>query len=131
VGRISLAFRAFFAVLASSATGQRVAAALAGETTAAALPAPAAPAKSAAPPAAKPSRSDAITLLATLQREARLVDFLMEPIDQYSDQQIGAAARDVHRQSAAVVQRLFDLAPLTTEAPRSTYRPAARPTSIT
>ena len=42
-------------------------------------------------------RSEAITLLATLQREARFVDFLKEPLDGYSDAQIGAAARDVHR----------------------------------
>ncbi len=39
----------------------------------------------------------ALQLLALLQREGRLVDFLAEPIDAYSDAQIGAAARDVHR----------------------------------
>ncbi len=54
-----------------------------------------------------PARSEALTLLATLQREARLVDFLMEDLDAYSDAQVGAAARDVHRDSAAVLKRLF------------------------
>jgi hypothetical protein len=39
----------------------------------------------------------ALQLLSLLQREGRLVDFLAEGIDAYSDAQIGAAARDVHR----------------------------------
>jgi hypothetical protein len=39
----------------------------------------------------------ALQLLSLLQREGRLVDFLAEGIDGYSDAQIGAAARDVHR----------------------------------
>jgi len=57
----------------------------------------------------KPARSDAITLLATLQREARFVDFLKEPLDSYSDAQIGAAVRDVHRDCAKVLDRLFSI----------------------
>ena len=55
----------------------------------------------------KPLRSEAITLLATLQREARFVDFIKEPLDSYSDAQIGAAVRDVHRDCAKVLDRLF------------------------
>ncbi|HNI60090.1 MAG TPA: DUF2760 domain-containing protein [Pseudomonadota bacterium] len=39
----------------------------------------------------------AVQLLALLQREGRLVDFLLEDIDGYSDAQIGAAVRDIHR----------------------------------
>jgi hypothetical protein len=57
--------------------------------------------------APKPVRSEAITLLATLQREARFVDFIKEPLDSYSDAQIGAAVRDVHRDCARVLDRLF------------------------
>ncbi len=56
---------------------------------------------------AAPARSEALTLLSTLQREARLLDFLMENLEGYSDAQVGAAARDVHRDSAEVVRRLF------------------------
>jgi hypothetical protein len=64
------------------------------------------------PPAAKsPARSDAITLLAALQREARFVDFIQEPLTGYSDAQIGAAARDVHRDCGAVLARMFALRP--------------------
>jgi len=59
-----------------------------------------------------PTRSDALTLLATLQREARLIDFLMEDLAGYDDAQVGAAARDVHRACAAVLERMFALRPL-------------------
>jgi hypothetical protein len=59
-----------------------------------------------------PTRSDALTLLATLQREARLIDFLMEDLSGYDDAQIGAAARDVHRGCAAALERMFTLRPL-------------------
>ncbi len=65
------------------------------------------PKRAAAPP--PPVRSEALTLLATLQREARFVDFVQEPLGSYSDAQIGAAAREVHRDCAAVLQRLFAL----------------------
>ncbi len=58
-----------------------------------------------APPA--PTRNDAITLLATLQREARFVDIVKEPLADYSDVQVGAAARDVLRDCGAVLDRLF------------------------
>src|SRR5262245_5919116 len=58
------------------------------------------------------ARSDALTLLATLQREARLIDFLMEDLASYDDAQIGAAVRDVHRDCAAVLERIFALRPL-------------------
>jgi hypothetical protein len=59
-----------------------------------------------------PVRNDAITLLATLQREARFVDIVQEPLGDYSDAQIGAAARDVLRDCATVLDRLFQLAPI-------------------
>ena len=38
-------------------------------------------------------------ILSILQRDARLVDFLMEDISAYSDEQVGAAVRDVQEQS--------------------------------
>jgi hypothetical protein len=41
----------------------------------------------------------AIQLLALLQRDARLVDFLMEDISGYADAQVGAAVREVHGSS--------------------------------
>jgi len=82
---------------------------------AAALPTPAAPLADqvrADMGAQEPARSDALTLLAALQREARLVDFLMEDLAAYDDAQIGAAVRDVHRDCAAALERMFALRPL-------------------
>lgn len=63
-----------------------------------------------APP--KTRRSDALTLLSMLQREARLIDFIKEPIASYSDAQIGAAVRDVHKNCATVLERAFAIQPL-------------------
>jgi hypothetical protein len=45
----------------------------------------------------KPDTRGAVQLLAIFQREGRLLDFLQEEIDGYSDAQIGAAVRDIHR----------------------------------
>ena len=73
---------------------------------------PAAPPATAPPAAAKSPRSDAITLLATLQHEARFVDIVNESLDGYSDAQIGAAARDVLRDSGKVLARVFSLRPV-------------------
>lgn len=63
-----------------------------------------------------PTRSEALTLLATLQREARLIDFLMEDLSDYDDTQISAAVRDVHRACAAALERMFALRPLRYQA---------------
>lgn len=63
------------------------------------------------PPPAAP-RHDALSLLAVLQREARLLDFLKESIEGYPDAQIGAAVRSVHKDSAAVIDRMFGVEPL-------------------
>jgi hypothetical protein len=57
-------------------------------------------------------RSEALTLLADLQREGRLLDFLKEPIESYSDAQVGAAVRAIHRDCAAVVERQFAVRPV-------------------
>jgi hypothetical protein len=57
-------------------------------------------------------QSEAVTLLATLQREARFVDFIKEPLGEYSDAQIGAAARDFHRDCGAVLERMFAIRPI-------------------
>jgi len=70
------------------------------------------------PPA--PVRSEAVTLLATLQREARLLDFFQEPIADYQDAQIGAAVRDVHRLTNEVLERVFEVRPLLTDAEGTT-----------
>lgn len=105
--RILLAFRVFFLTLFNAAIAEQVAR-IFGGVPAAPTPAPE-PKK---PPTPKPpARSEAITLLAALQREARFIDFVQESLAGYSDAQIGAAARDVHRDCGAVLKRMFALRP--------------------
>lgn len=111
--RLFLAFRAFFLVLFNGKAAQRVAGVLAAAPAAGPAEGPAVKAK-AAPPS-KPVRSDALTLLATLQREARFVDFVKEPLEAFSDNQIGAVARQIHRDCGQVLGRLFDIQPLLAE----------------
>jgi hypothetical protein len=112
--RFFLAIRAFFLTLFSRAAAERVERALRDDLPAEPAvveekkPTPSAP--------SKPARSEALTLLAALQREARFVDFVQEPLAEYSDDQIGAAARDVHRLCGEVLKRMFDLRPLVPEA---------------
>jgi len=114
--RIWLAIRVFLLTLFSAEVARQVEGALAGEPPSA-PPAERPKPKPKQPPAPKPpARSEALTLLATLQREARFVDFVQEPLEGYADAQIGAAARDVHRDCAAVLKRLFDFRPVVGDA---------------
>jgi hypothetical protein len=111
-----LAIRVFFQVLFSGAAARKVQAALSGEPVESAehktAEKPVAQSVEKTPPAPKPPvRSEAITLLAALQREARFVDFIQESLAGYSDAQIGAVARDVHRDCGATIGRMFALRP--------------------
>jgi hypothetical protein len=114
MGRIGLAIRVFFRVLLDAALAEQVRRLLAAEK-----PAEPAAGKQAAEtsvkkqPAPRASgRSDALSLLAALQREGRFVDFIKEPLAAYSDAQVGAAVRDVHRDCSAVLERFFAVRPL-------------------
>lgn len=71
----------------------------------AALPPPPPP----GPP--KPS-AEPLRLLALLQGEARLVDFLLEDVSGASDPQLGAAVRDIHRKSQAVLKEHLTIGPV-------------------
>ena len=111
--RIWLAIRAFFKVLFDAQCAADMRRILDGETPAP-HPSPEDGGRGFAIGSSKPAppaRSDAITLLATLQREARFVDIVKEPLGEYSDAQIGAAARDVLRDCAAVLDRIFAIEP--------------------
>ncbi len=116
------ALRAFFRVLFNKALATDVARVLDGETLGLVnTPAsePAAPVTLTKPkPAPKPAatRSEALTLLAALQREGRLVDFLREDLGGATDAQIGAVARDLQRDCRAAVERFFAIAPLSEQA---------------
>ena len=124
MGRLGLSFKAFFRILSDGAFAEGVQRLAEGKsltagaaTSPAAAPVPAAtpsapPVKPAVVPAPPPGRSEALTLLTVLQREARLVDFLKEDISGYANEQIGAAVRDVHRDARATLERLFALKPV-------------------
>jgi len=99
--RWKYAFRAFFSLIFHGR--------LADDIIASFVTTPPQPATPAPRPA--PETSDRATqLLALLQRDGRLVDFLMEDLATYPDAQVGAAVRDVH---AGCRQALSKYVPLT------------------
>jgi hypothetical protein len=51
-------------------------------------------------------------LLAVLQRQGRLVDFLSEDLEMYEDDQIGAAVRGIHESCKKVVDKALALEPV-------------------
>ena len=107
MSRISLAFRSFFAILFGDGLPESIAKAF-GYIKESSVPKP--PPKS-TKPEFKPS-DGAIQILSILQRDSRLVDFLMEDIGAYSDDQIGAAVRSLHDQSQQTLTRYVTLRPV-------------------
>ncbi len=61
---------------------------------------------------APPSDDAALRLLAALQEDGRLVDFLTESIQGYSDEQIGAATRGIHAACAKALRACVTLEPV-------------------
>lgn len=104
MGRIALAFRSFFAILFSGQLPADIAKAL-GLAQPKAQPAP--------KPIPQVRASDgALQILGILQRDARLIDFLMEDVSAYSDDQIGAAVRSLHDQCRDSLHRYLHLSPV-------------------
>jgi hypothetical protein len=66
-----------------------------------------------------------LQLLTILQREGRLVDFLMEDIAGIGDAQVGAAVREVHQKCRRVLEEHVPLEPVMSEAEESTATVAA------
>jgi hypothetical protein len=104
LGRIVLAFRCFFGILFHGALPEDAITTLGLTRPEAAAPQP-------KPPAAD-HVDGAIQILGVLQRDARLVDFLMEDITAYEDEQVGAAVRAFHDQCRDALNRYVALAPL-------------------
>lgn len=59
----------------------------------------------------KPSGAP-LRVLALLQAEARLVDFLLEDISTFDDQQVGQAVRDIHRKAQTVLRQHIVMEPI-------------------
>lgn len=106
--RLGLAFR----VLGNTALATKVAAAAAAPEKPAELP----PAQ---------THAAGLAVLALLQREGRLVDFLQEDVAGFSDAEIGAAARVVHAGSRNVLRQYLTLEPALAEAEGATVTVAA------
>jgi hypothetical protein len=122
MARIVVAFKAFFKSLFNREAAERIELALRAPTEQPKIEAPKPQEKepTPAPVSKKPARSEAVTLLAALQREARFIDFVKEPLDGLSDEQIGAAVRDIHRNLAAVINRMFGPKPVLSESEGAT-----------
>lgn len=105
MNRIVMAFRAFFGLLFSGALAEDLVAEL-GLIATSSIPKPPPP-----KPEVKPE-DGALQLLGLLQRESRILDFLMEDFSPYSDDQIGAAARDVQSNAREVLTRHFTPGPV-------------------
>lgn len=75
----------------------------------------------------------AVQMLALLQRDGRLVDFLAEDVAGYPDAQIGAAVREVHEGCRRALERYMDLEAVIAaeEGQRVTVEPGFDPASIT
>jgi hypothetical protein len=112
LNRILLAFRCFFNILFHGALSAETLEKL--HLPARPAPRTAAAAAPAAAPAAPAVRTTdgALQLLGILQRDSRLVDFLMEDISAYSDDQVGAAVRELHDQCRDSVGRYVSLTPV-------------------
>jgi len=63
---------------------------------------------------AEPEHASALRLLALLQEEGRLIDFLTEDVGPYSDEQVGAATRSIHESCAKALRDAVALEPILT-----------------
>lgn len=98
--RVRMGVRAFLRSLQDRAYAERVRG-LSGEIATPVVPPP--------PP---PPKGEALRFLAILQRDGRLLDFLLEDIQGYPDVQIGAAVKDIHRQCQSCLKEHLVLEPI-------------------
>jgi hypothetical protein len=115
LNRVFLAFRCFFNILFSGQLSDPALAALGLSRrggAAAASPKAAAPGPAAATTASVKTSDGALQILSIMQRDSRLLDFLMEDLTTYSDDQIGAAVRELHDQCRDSVSRYITLQPV-------------------
>ena len=67
-----------------------------------------------------PLKSLRVRLLALLQREARLLDFLLEDISGASNDTLGAGVREVHKKSQTVLKDHLTLEPVLNQPENAT-----------
>jgi hypothetical protein len=64
------------------------------------------------PPKPVKRSAEPLRLLSLLQREGRLLDFLLEDISGADDKQVGAGVRELHRKAQAVLKEHLTLEPV-------------------
>lgn len=102
--RIVFAFRCFFSILSGAAI-----------PAVREAPVAAAPAASRLKEAERPAPENldrAVQMLALLQRDGRLIDFLAEDISAYPDVQLGAAVRTIHETCRHTLDQYVELEPI-------------------
>jgi len=107
--RLSFAFRCFFSLLFQGKIPQDVPQALGAKVEVGPL---ATPAKVRGEKPSPESLDRAVQMLALLQRDGRLVDFLEEDVSSYPDGQLGAAVRSIHTSCRQVLDRYLKLEPI-------------------
>ena len=112
MNRIVLAFRCFFNILFGGSLSPEVLTELNLAKRETKAPAPAAPVVKAS--------DGALQILAILQRDSRLLDFLMEDVQAYSDAQIGAGVRQIHADCRKALQEHLALGPVMADAEGAT-----------
>ncbi len=113
--RVAMAFVFFFRILYRAGFAEQVLPAYKEPARLPAATEPAAEVPVEAPPPEKVHASG-LFVLAMLQREGRLIDFLQEDIAAYGDAEIGAAARVVHEGCRKVMRQYLSLEPVVAEA---------------
>lgn len=95
IGRVQLAWRASLKLMRDQALADKVS-------------------KLLEPEPEKPAKPDGtpLRLLSVLQREGRLVDFLMEDITSATDEQIAAGIREIHRDCQHALKEHLDMEPV-------------------
>ena len=116
--RWKYAFRAFFSLIFHGTIAREILDAVSAHSATPATEPPSA----APPPAIADTQERAAQMLAVLQRDGRLVDFLMEDLSAYSDAQIGTAVRDVHRGCREALVKYATLAPVLGDAEGAAVR---------
>jgi Domain of unknown function (DUF2760) len=125
--RLSYAFRCFLSILSRG----EIPAEIAPEIIKGEPPSTPSPTLRVETQAAEPV-DRAVQMLALLQRDGRLVDFITEDIAPYQDAQIGAAVRDVHESCRKVIEHYFELEPViaSDEGQMVTVEPGFDPAAI-
>jgi hypothetical protein len=112
--RIGFAFRCFFSILFHAQIPNDIAEKLVKPAAAPPTPTPAAsiPRLKVVPPPAPDAAERAVQMLALLQRDGRLIDFLAENISPYPDEQLGAAVRSIHETCRQTLGQYVKLEPI-------------------